>query len=474
MTDTKQLLNRITAFRRRLEHTPPLIAENQDSAAQIISDPDRLSTSLRRLAGVTVQEGPPPKLTTKARTLLEDARTLVAKQRQLSADSLLATPNEAGEPLSAFHRKTVALTDATLRLVQAFPDAADVQLRLCEGVDAMLTVIRERLDGMQRALQMQKSIVARIDRLAKLLADLASGRHVQIHSFGEIAELILDEARQALPIKFLTCAALSPKGLDDSEAVPPPARFIAAHALTAAAVVARLVPHDFEFASNPHGVVIAALLMDVGMLRVPAAVLATTTPLDAADRRTIEVHPRLGAEIVRTYLPEAAIVAEAIAAHHERPDGTGYPNGIRSASIPPLAKLLAVADRYAAMCSDRPYRPAFDPRTALTDLLLEAEKGRLDKDFAEYLVHLSFHPVGTVVELTDGRVGVVVSNHGGRLALKATARPVVAVLTDKNGKVLPRPDHIDLSAAERGSVVRTLSTTEKRTLLSEWYPDICV
>jgi hypothetical protein len=474
MSDTKQLLNRITAFRRRLEHTPPLVGENGDGAMAVVTDSDRLNASLRRLAGVNVSEGPPPKLTVKARGLLEDARTLVAKQRQLSADPLLTSPTPAGEPLSAFHRKTVALTDATLRLVQAFPDAADVQLRLCDGVDAMLAVIRERLDGMGKALTAQKSIVARVDRLAKLLADLAAGRSVQIHPFAEIAELILDDARQALPIKFLTCAPLSPKGLDESDPVPPPARFVAAHALTTAAVVARLVPHDFEFAARPAAVVIAALLMDVGMLRVPAAVLASTAPLDAVDRRLIEVHPRVGAEIVRTYLPDAAAVADAIAAHHERPDGTGYPNGLRSASIPTLAKLLSVADRYAAMCSDRPHRPAHDPRTALTDLLLEAEKGRLEKDFAEYLVHLSFHPVGTVVELTDGRIGVVISNHGGRMALRATARPVVAILTDRDGHVLPRPDHVDLSAAERGSVVRSLGTDERRNLLAEWYPDLCV
>ena len=171
MSDTKTLLNRITAFRRRLEHTPPLISEPHESADRVVSDSDRLSSSLRRIAGVTVNEGPPPKLTTKARGLLEDARVLVIKQRQLSADPVLTNDTSASEPLCAFHRKTVALTDATLRLVQAFPDAADVQLRLCEGVDAMLAVIRERLDGMHRALQSQKSTVARVDRLAKLLAD---------------------------------------------------------------------------------------------------------------------------------------------------------------------------------------------------------------------------------------------------------------------------------------------------------------
>jgi hypothetical protein len=474
MSDTRTLLNRIGAFRRKLEQMTPLVGDGTaDGAAKVVADAETLTTSLRKLAGVKPQESAAPVLTNRARGLLEDARSLIARQRQISGDTYLAT-TKPDDALGTFHRKTVALTDAALRLVQAFPDAADVQLRLCDGVDAMLAIIRERLDGMHNALREQKSLVARIDRHAKLLADLAAGRMVALSCFVELAEVILDDARQARPIRFLTVAPLSSQGLPESEPVPPPARFVAAHALTTAGIVARLAPHDYEFASNPIAPVLAALVMDVGMLRVPAAVLATAGPLDAADRRAIDVHPRIGAEIVRTYLPEAAIVAEAIAAHHERPDGTGYPNGLRGEVVPPLGRLLAVADRYAAMGCDRPHRPAIDPRTALTDLLLDAEKGRLDRDFAEYLVHLSFHPVGTVVELTDGRVGVVVSNHGGHMNLKATSRPVVAVLTDHKGHVLPKPDHVDLAAAERGSVVRTLNTTERRSLLADWYPELCV
>jgi HD-GYP domain-containing protein (c-di-GMP phosphodiesterase class II) len=473
MSDTRTLLNRIGAFRRRLEQMPPLVANpHADEANRIVSDAEALTTSLRKIAGVKPAESAPPVLTHRARGLLEDARGLIARQRQLSSDTYFNTTNP-NDPLGTFHRKTVALTDAALRLVQAFPDAADIQLRLCDGVDAMLAIIRDRLDGMHKALREQKNLVSRIDRQAKLLADLVAGRMVPLTHFAELAETILDEARQALPIRFLTVAPLSSQGLPESEPVPPPSRFVAAHALTCAQIVARLAPHDYEFASNPMAAVLAALVMDVGMLRVPAAVLATNGPLDAGDRRSIDVHPRISAEIVRTYLPEAAILADAIAAHHERPDGTGYPNGLRGDATPSLSKLLAVADHYAAMNCDRPHRPALDPRTAMTDVLLDAEKNRLDRDFAEYLVHLSFHPVGTVVELTDGRIGVVISNHGGRMNLKTTSRPVVALLTDHAGKVLPKPDHIDLSAAERGSVVRTLGTDERRTLLADWYPELC-
>ena len=70
------------------------------------------------------------------------------------------------------------------------------------------------------------------------------------------------------------------------------------------------------------------------------------------------------------------------------------------------------------MASARPHRPATDPRTALTDCLLLAEQGLLDRDFTEYLLALGFYPVGTVVELTDGRLGVVAAAHSDRRDLR--------------------------------------------------------
>ena len=135
--------------------------------------------------------------------------------------------------------------------------------------------------------------------------------------------------------------------------------------------------------------------------------------------------------------------------------------------------MLVVCDVYVVMACDRPHRPASDPRTALTDTLLAAEHGRLDRDFTEYLLALAFHPVGTVVELTDGRVGVVVATHTNRVNLRLTARPVVVVLTDAAGLVLPRPEFVDLAAAERGGVVRVLTAAERTRLLAKHYPELC-
>ena len=177
----------------------------------------------------------------------------------------------------------------------------------------------------------------------------------------------------------------------------------------------------------------------------------------------MESHPKYGAELLLWRFPTiAGPLAAAVATHHERTDGTGYPNGLTGADLPPLGRLLRVADVYAALGEERPHRPAADPRTALTELLLLAEQGQIDHDFAEYLLNLAFYPVGTVVELTDGRVGVVVANHPNRLDPRSPGRPVVAVLADADGTPLPRVEHVDLAAADRGSIVRGVSAARRR------------
>src|SRR5262249_1706136 len=157
--------------------------------------------------------------------------------------------------------------------------------------------------------------------------------------------------------------------------------------------------------------VLAALLHDVGLLGLSADLLGKVGTLTDAQRREVERHPQEGAELVKFRLPTAAGLADGIAQHHERLDGTGYPARLRGGQIGAPGRVLAVADVYAAQCCARPHRAAIDPRTALTDTLLLAERDGLDRNWAEKLLHLSFYPVGSVVELTDGSVGRVVATH---------------------------------------------------------------
>ncbi len=403
----------------------------------------------------------PTQLTARARRVLERGRELLAQLRPLAEhlESPPSPPLFAADPLTRLHRQIAAMIDSTLRTVQSFPDAASAQLRLCEGLEAILHVAAQRLAILAATLGRRRQWTERVETLAGLLDGLAHRTPADIRPFTALAEALLAEAQEGLPLQFLHASVTE---------LP---RFVACHSLTAAQVAARVVRHDPELRGRALEVVLAALVHDTGMIGVPAEVLARPGPLDDAGRRAVEAHARAGADLVRRLLPDAGWLAEATAAHHERLDGTGYPGGLREIQLSSLSRLLAVCDTYAALCCPRPHRPAREPRTALTDTLLLAESRALDRTHAERLLQLSFYPVGTAVELADGSVGVVVATHGGRRELNAPARPVVALLTDPQGRPLASVQHLDLGLAEHRSIVRSLPATERRALLGDVYPE---
>jgi putative nucleotidyltransferase with HDIG domain len=114
---------------------------------------------------------------------------------------------------------------------------------------------------------------------------------------------------------------------------------------------------------------LAGLLHDLGKVGVPDAVLRKTKSLDEEEWEFIRQHPEKGAEVL-SHLAAYQEVADIVRFHHERLDGSGYPNGIRGDMIPELSKVLAVADSYHAMTSDRPYRGARSSFEALKELRL--------------------------------------------------------------------------------------------------------
>ncbi len=112
---------------------------------------------------------------------------------------------------------------------------------------------------------------------------------------------------------------------------------------------------------------IAGQLHDVGKVAVPDSILCKPGPLDEAEWELMRRHPEHGARLLGA--SELADLREWVLAHHERPDGTGYPRGLDAAAIPIEAAILAVADAYEAMISDRVYRKAPGPAYARLTLL---------------------------------------------------------------------------------------------------------
>ena len=121
------------------------------------------------------------------------------------------------------------------------------------------------------------------------------------------------------------------------------------------------------------GLELGALLHDIGEIRVPEAVLRKPGPLTAEERLLVQGHPQAGVEILET-VPLLTPALDVVGGHHERYDGGGYPQGLKAAEIPLVARIFAVVDALDAMTHDRPYRAARPLPDALD--VLKGEAGR--------------------------------------------------------------------------------------------------
>ena len=115
------------------------------------------------------------------------------------------------------------------------------------------------------------------------------------------------------------------------------------------------------------GLRLGGALHDVGKLAVSPRILRKPGVLTAAERSEMELHPVAGARLLED-LADARPAIPYVLHHHERWDGTGYPGGLAGAAIPVEARLLAVADAFDAMTSERPYRGAVSTEHALDEL----------------------------------------------------------------------------------------------------------
>lgn len=199
------------------------------------------------------------------------------------------------------------------------------------------------------------------------------------------------------------------------------------------AVVAQLVAQALKKPDDDIlTMTLAALTMNVGMLGEHDVMQKQAVPLTEHQKQLIRHHPQAGMVLLR----QAGINHEGwlscVLYHHENEDGTGYPGARRGPHLPESAKLIALADRYCARISLRKYRKPMAPNAALRDILLEG-KTTLDSLPAAVLIReLGIYPIGTLVKLQNGEIGVVT-----RKGLNATAPWVTSVVGPRGAPLDP-------------------------------------
>ena len=190
------------------------------------------------------------------------------------------------------------------------------------------------------------------------------------------------------------------------------------------------------------GLGMAALFKDIGNIAFPQGLMDKSQPSEP-ELREIQKHPLYGANIVRQYERFEPEVSEAIFYHHERWDGTGYPEGLKKSDIPSFARIIGIADSYFELVSRRPNRQGLMPHEAVEYIM--AYSGELfDPKLVEIFARqVPLYPTGVTVKLNTGEIGIVSDSNLGFIG-----RPTVRICFDEEGRALREPYDANLAYPE--------------------------
>ncbi|WP_026584406.1 HD-GYP domain-containing protein [Bacillus sp. J33] len=196
---------------------------------------------------------------------------------------------------------------------------------------------------------------------------------------------------------------------------------------------------------------LGAILHDVGKIKVPAEILMKPGQLTAEEFTEIKKHPQEGFDILRGVQTIPLTVAHCAFQHHERLNGSGYPRGLHGDKIHDYGKIIAVADVFDAVTSNRIYREAMLPHEGLEILYAGAGTLYETKLIEAFRQAIAVYPVGITVELNDGRKGVVCRQNEG-----LSDRPVILILEERG--ISTNPYEVDLRS-ELNAVIIGCDTT---------------
>jgi HD-GYP domain-containing protein (c-di-GMP phosphodiesterase class II) len=156
---------------------------------------------------------------------------------------------------------------------------------------------------------------------------------------------------------------------------------------------------------------IAAILHDIGKVSVPYEIINKPSSLTIEEYDIVKQHPRLGSGLVMDSKIFAPEVARAIYQHHERFDGLGYPDGKGGEDLHQFARIMALADVYDAITSKRPYSNAMTTFEAYECIMFNRGT-QFDSEVTNiFLENFAPFPIGTVVQLSNGEIGIVTANN---------------------------------------------------------------
>lgn len=197
---------------------------------------------------------------------------------------------------------------------------------------------------------------------------------------------------------------------------------------------------------------LGAILHDIGKCRIPLEILNKPSRLVRDEYLQMMKHTLYGMDIAKKTMNVSARVLSTIGQHHEKWNGTGYPNGLSAQSIDRHARIVAVSDVYDALTANRVYRKRYMPHEAAEYLMAQAEF-HFDTDILRaFLERISIYRENMIVLLNTGEIARVMPSRG-----VISLRPKVEVITRHSGPPVLQPYQVDLALRPTTFIVEIVS-----------------
>ncbi len=277
----------------------------------------------------------------------------------------------------------------------------------------------------------------------RIMEDVRLGRQLEIEKVDNVVEKIIDSI-------FLNQSALLSLGR-----IQTINEYTFYHSVSVGVLMIAFAKHLGYDHDTVKAIRVGGLLHDVGKINVPIEILTKPGQLTEYEYTEIKRHVEYGCDIIEQTSGISETSMYVAAHHHERFDGTGYPNNLKGERISIFGQMAAIVDVYDAITSDRCYKEAILPINTLKKLL-EWSEFHFNKELVQQFIRcMGIYPVGSLVSLSNGLICVVLNHDENKILT-----PIVRSVYNKKSDRFIKPFDIDLSNQLGGKYAKTITGCE--------------